>query len=97
MNMEVFSSLQDAALQRQAEPIVAYIRDNFKEAEVCPILGWIVEKVEDDDFIISIYDQLEALGQDVFKECGRLQIEGAPTLVRKKWPRASGARGCGAM
>lgn len=65
MNMEVFSSLQDAALQRQAEPIVAYIRDNFKEAEFCPILGWIVEKVEDDDFIISIYDQLEALGQDL--------------------------------
>ena len=47
--------------------------------------------------VFAAGSRLREVGPEAFDSSERLQIDGAPALVRKKWPRASGARGCGAV
>jgi len=52
----------------QTEPVVEYIRTNYSNNELLPIMTWIVGSVNNDDYIFHIYDEIEKLGPSAYSD-----------------------------
>lgn len=66
--MNPIELLQQQAMQLQAEPVLAYIRDNYTSWKQFPILEWILDHVEDDTFVLRLYQGLEEMGQPLYED-----------------------------
>lgn len=49
------------AKEKQVEPIIEYIRNNYSNDDLLPIIPWIIESVSDDDYIIKVYDEIHTI------------------------------------
>lgn len=61
-HMHPMDTLCIKAKDLQVEPIAEYIRDNYYNNELLPIMTWIVDAVNNDDYIFHIYDEIGKLG-----------------------------------
>ena len=49
------------AKEKQVEPIIEYIRNNYSNDDLLPIIPWIIESVSDDDYIIKVFDEIHTI------------------------------------
>lgn len=51
----------------QLEPIVEYIRNNYTSDELAALVPWIVQHIDNDEYILQLYDKIETLGHEVYR------------------------------